>query len=252
MDVEGSIGAQGVRQMRSLLPRGAWLHVLVLTLVAGTLLPPAVAADFGQSYPVLEFSAGAFGILDGADDSFRVGAEYRFRPRGPLRLSPGVGISVAGDGSNYVYGDVRRDFWIDPHWVVHVSFGAGRFHDGDVLQLGGELEFQSSLGLARRFDNGWRAGVLVQHLSNGGLFKENPGTEVALFLVGVPIGTRHTGGLSQSASDDSASPVAWEASGDSADVGGVEYGSVSAGAGSAEPAGADSSSLRMSSPASAR
>jgi hypothetical protein len=167
---------------------GVWLAALL----AGLTCCLSVKADPGNSSPALEFSAGAFGVLDGADDALHFGAEYRWPAMGPWRLAPGVGASAAGDGSNFIYADLRREFWLEAGWVVSLRFGAGRFSEGEVLQLGGDLQFQSAIGLERRLRNGWRVGTAVQHLSNGGLFDENPGTELAVLVISMPVGSKPT------------------------------------------------------------
>jgi hypothetical protein len=183
----------------------------VLAIVACLASWAAPARDVGLvSAPVMEMSAGAFGILDGSDessDALNVGAEYRWRSMGRWSLAPALGISGAGDGSSYIYASVRRDFWMDSRWVMHLSFGAGRFSRGDVLDLGGSLEFQSAVGLAHRFRGGWLLGISVQHLSNGGLFDENPGTEVALLQISRPIDQRRSRPYYQSTTADPVTPA---------------------------------------------
>jgi len=210
----------------------------------------ADAADVADSSPAFEFSAGAFGVLDGADDAFRFGAEYRWPAMGSWGLAPGIGASAAGDGSNFIYADLRREFWLESGWVASLSFGAGRFREGEVLQLGGDLEFQSTIGLARRLRNGWRVGTSVQHLSNGGLFDENPGTEVALLLISMPVGSRPTLRSLQSASVGSETPAGSGIGEESA--GSTEPPKDSPDTSGTSPIAAASSSRRISSPASAR
>ena len=206
-----------------------------------------------DSAPAFEFSGGAFGAFESDPDALRFGLAYRWRPMGSWALAPAIGVTVAGDGSNFVYADVRREFWLDPHWVVSLNFGAGRFREGEALHLGGDVQFQSTIGLARSFDNGWRVGTAVQHLSNGGLFDENPGAEVALLLISFPVGSRPPVGSPQSASVGSEIADGSESVGASGRGGDSENATrSSATARSDTVASASSSSRRMSSPARAR
>ena len=211
---------------------------------------PAEADSFSPS-PAFEFGAGAYGVLDGADDAFKFSAAYRWWPMGSWGLAPGIGASIDGDRSNYIYADVRREFWLESDWVVSLSFGAGRFRTGEVLRLGGELEFQSAFSLARRLRNGLRVGTSVQHLSNGGLHDENPGTEVVLLQVSMPVGTKPVFRSSQSASVGSDTPSGSGTEGESARATELPYDSPDT-SGMSAPIAAASSSRRISSPASAR
>jgi lipid A 3-O-deacylase len=136
----------------------------------------------------LDLSAGAFGIFDHASEPFRFSVEYRWRPFGRWALAPGLGVTVAEGGANFAYGDLHKDFWLGRQWLLTASFGAGLFHDGGGVHLGNELEFQSGLEISRMFRDRFRIGVAFYHLSNGGLGHKNPGTEVAVLLVGIPIG----------------------------------------------------------------
>ena len=67
----------------------------------------------------LVISAGQIGILDDlSSDSF--GLEYRFESfNGPydLHLIPMIGVLTASNGSNYFYGGLSYDFYINTRWV---------------------------------------------------------------------------------------------------------------------------------------
>jgi len=228
---------------------GVWLAAMLAGLACGA--PATADAHSFDSSPAFEFSAGAFGVLEGADDAFRVSAEYRRPPMGSWRLAPGIGASVDGDRSTFIYADLRREFWLESDWVVSLSFGAGRFRTGEVLRLGGDLEFQSAISLARRLRSGLRVGTSVQHLSNGGLYDENPGTEVVALLISMPVGPKPMFRSFQSASVGSDTPSGSGTDGESARVTEPTKDSPDTSGMSATIAAA-SSSRRISSPASAR
>ena len=228
---------------------GVWVAAMLAGLACG---PPATAeADSFSSSPAFEFGAGAYGVLDGADDSFKFSAAYRWLPMGSWGLTPGIGASIDGDRSNFIYADLRREFWLESDWVVSLSFGAGRFRTGEVLRLGGDLEFQSAISLARRLRNGLRVGTSVQHLSNGGLYDENPGTEVVLLQISKPAGYKPMFRSFQSASVGSDTPSVSGTEGESARATEPSKDTTDTSGMSALIAAA-SSSRRISSPASAR
>jgi hypothetical protein len=194
------------------------LTIVVLGTCAGCAwvrdLPPV------DDRPTIDVSIGQLGILD-EDSPVRYGVEYRWRP-GPWSIAPGVGFIIAEDDARYVYGDLHRDFPLGEHWVTTLSFGGGLFWDGDDVELGHRVEFQSGVEVGRWFGTKWRAGLGFYHLSNGGLSEENPGTELLVLLITVPVGS------SRSQSDASSST------------------------GCPDAASCASSSRRISSPASAR
>jgi hypothetical protein len=160
-------------------------------LVLSTLLAGSAQADWSpppDPRAVVELSGGAFNIFDHPNEPLRFGAEYVSRPFSPGFLTAGIGVTVVEGGANFVYGDLRKDFWIGPRWSVTVNFGAGLFHDGGGLHLGNEVEFRSGLAVTRVIGSRLRIGIGGYHLSNGGLSDHNPGTEVAVLLLAFPIG----------------------------------------------------------------
>lgn len=199
----------------------AGLLIAVLAACAG----PVVAADSAWLSPRLDVSVGALGVVD-TPTPLAMGLEYRWHAVGRWSLVPGGGMVAGDDHSRYAYANLSRDFTFGRHWTATVSFGAGYFHDGHEVRLGHPLIFQSGIELGRWFDGGWRVGLAFDHLSNGGLSENNPGTEMLVLRVSMPLGGTWT------------QPAAGAVASDS----GVE------------PAAASwrSSSRRMSSPASAR
>ena len=63
----------------------------------------------------------------------------------------------------------------------------GYYSKGDGEDLGSPVEFKTGAEFAYRFDEGWRVGVAFDHISNAGLTKRNPGTELLLLMVSLPI-----------------------------------------------------------------
>jgi hypothetical protein len=139
---------------------------------------------------MINITVGQVGVLDNMDGQQRYGLEYRFTSfsgPGGFRLIPAIGAATSSNGASFFYADLRHDFYMDNHWLLIPSFGAGFFKDSGELDLGNDLEFRSGLELAYRFNNSMRAGVAIFHLSNGSLSDENPGTEVLVFSVCIPV-----------------------------------------------------------------
>ena len=53
-------------------------------------------------------------------------------------------------------------------------------------QLGGTLQFRSAVEFAFCFDDRSRLGLQIGHLSNAGIYSENPGTEFVVLNFSVP------------------------------------------------------------------
>jgi lipid A 3-O-deacylase len=133
-------------------------------------------------------AAGHVGVLDSDIDNPGVlKIEYRFRPRGKWLLAPAMGAARSENGASFVFTDLERDFYPGRHWVVTGSFGLGSFDDGEDVRLGHSLEFRSGIKIAYQFENHWRLGVGLFHLSNGGLGDRNPGTEPIFLSLSIPL-----------------------------------------------------------------
>ena len=164
------------------------LATLILTLFFA--ISFSAHAEERKEYAMLNITAGQVGILDDTDGSQRYGLEYRFKSfAGPwgFRLIPAIGFATSSDGANFIYSDLRHDFYLNDRWILIPSFGVGLFDDSEEIQLGNELEFRSGIEIAYQFRNKMRAGVALFHLSNGGISSDNPGTEALVFSVCIPI-----------------------------------------------------------------
>lgn len=174
---------------------------------------PATATDVSWVAPRLDVSAGALGLLDGATP-LAMGLEYRWRAVSRWSIVPGAGLVAGDDDSRYVYGNLCRDFPLGHNWTATISFGAGYFHDGSEVQLGHPLIFQSGIEFGRWIDRRWRVGLAFDHLSNAGLSEYNPGTEILVLRVSMPLGGPWTQPSAGAVADSGAEPVAasWRSS----------------------------------------
>ncbi|MFT5830872.1 MAG: lipid A 3-O-deacylase [Bacteroidia bacterium] len=145
------------------------------------LAPTALASDFDDQHS-LALSWGTFGIAD-TEDLVQLDLEWRM-PSSYLDLRPIFGASVLEDGGNYVYSGLRYDYEIDSNWSLSPSFAVGVYSPGEV-DLGGPIEFRSGLDLSYQVTSNSRFGIGVSHMSNGGIYSRNGGSESLLMTYSV-------------------------------------------------------------------
>ena len=90
-------------------------------------------------------------------------------PDAPVVASASTSCGASGWAQNESVNVFVMPF--SPGWA------AGLFHRSPDFDLGGPLEFRTSLELAYRLHGGSRLGLCLYHLSNAGLFTKNPGSE---------------------------------------------------------------------------
>ena len=109
--------------------------------------------------------------------------EYRFgRSLLPIiedyaKLKPWAGVEATSDGALYGAAGILLDIPVGP-FIVTPSFGAGLYHDGDGKDLGSLIEFHSMLEVGYRFENEVRITAQFSHISNAGITKNNPGSNI--------------------------------------------------------------------------
>lgn len=160
---------------------------LALAILICAYTPVSADEAESQDSPRLNLSVGHFGIADGLDHPYRFGIEYSARPLTSWHLSPNVGAVWAVNDSYYLYAGFQRDFSVIAGITLTPSLGVGFFQQSEELQLGNNLEFRSGLTIAYRFSKGYRLGVSLYHLSNGGIADHNPGTESAVVSASIPL-----------------------------------------------------------------
>jgi lipid A 3-O-deacylase len=134
-------------------------------------------------------SVGKFEFLDDeAVESYEMGWEVRFAPR-RFRLLPRAvpdvipvaGAMASSRGVLYPYGGFRLELPLSERWMLGSGLAAGLYYRAHGKNLGGALEFRSHIEMAYRLSGDSRVGLCIYHLSNGGVFDFNPGTESLLF-----------------------------------------------------------------------
>jgi lipid A 3-O-deacylase len=161
--------------------KSAFRPVLLLFLLLGG---PLAAQPWSMGSPQLvAANVGGFEVLDGVS-AYEIGWELRYPPRhfGFLPnwvpdLMPTAGVMASSRGVLYPYAGVRLDLPIGDRWVASPGWATGIYYRDRGKNLGGALEFRSNFELAYRLPWDGRVGLCFYHLSNGGLFDFNPGTE---------------------------------------------------------------------------
>jgi hypothetical protein len=162
-----------------LRPRGLRAAVVLFagwaaaSRTAGAVVEPAVSLYRGRSGVFDENRVGEAGI------------EWQLRPL-VRNLRPIVGAVAGEDRSSFGYVGLRFDHSFGRLFLAPFT-GAGYFRPGDGPNLGGHFQFRSGLEIGVTFGSDatgdWRIGVSLDHLSNGGLDRPNPGKEaIALKL----------------------------------------------------------------------
>lgn len=121
---------------------------------------------------------GAFNAFaDGGQTEDRTSAmlniEYRFGKKISY-LGFAVGGLVTSDSGSFVYvgnfADIRYK-----NYIATPLLSVGAYRKGAGPDLGGTLEFRSSITLAYEFEDGSRIGVRFAHTSNATIHDDNPG-----------------------------------------------------------------------------
>ncbi|HTI87761.1 MAG TPA: acyloxyacyl hydrolase [Alphaproteobacteria bacterium] len=171
--------------VKSVWIRAARAWAIALGVAVGVWSVPVVAQDLDKGDPdFLSFGVGAFDI-DDSWTSAAFQAEYASDRRFWI-FHPIAGVMVNSDSGGNVYAGVGVDLFFGSRVVVTPSFAPSFYWRGSSKDLGQPLEFRSSITAAYRFDDRSRLGVEFYHLSNAGMDKRNPGTEVLLLKYSLP------------------------------------------------------------------
>ncbi len=184
------------RSLKKAIPHAALLGALLAlapmaaaqdTAGARVDVPAQPASDGHYSlFESVDLAAniGTFGALQ-TEQVFEVGLEARltsFDVLNSFSLRPIVGASLLDDGGNYWYVGARAEIDLDDEgeYSLGLSFAPGIYSPGGV-DLGGPVEFRSGIDLNLEVFDGVTFGAGLFHLSNGGLYSRNQGSESILF-----------------------------------------------------------------------
>ena len=169
---------------------------IAAVLFAGLALlarPAAAQITFGSpgDPPHFAMGLGAFDITPSSshkdsESAAEARAEYRFGDKLWI-IAPFVGVSGTSDGAFYGYGGFGFDVNFGPNWVLTPTGAAGYFTRGQGTKLGSWWEFRTGAEFAYRFADKSRLGIAVNHTSNAGLTKRNPGEQSVVLVYSVPM-----------------------------------------------------------------
>ena len=165
--------------------------MVVATVISIAILPMSnmAMADSDKIYKnndsdYITWGAGGFDINDDA-----TAGQFEIQARLSTSLwifKPQVGMFVTSKYAAYAYAGLLVDAFIRDRFVVSPSFSIGASHEGEGKQLGGTLQFRSAVEFAFCLNDQSRLGLQIGHLSNAGIYSENPGTEFAILNFSVP------------------------------------------------------------------
>jgi lipid A 3-O-deacylase len=176
----------------------AWALCLVGCLIV-TGQSEAQAAEDADAYRL-----GPIALARGGPDAFLVGLgafdvkdrrsarsggvnlEYRLG-RKLFVIGPALGLVANLEGGLYGYFGLYADISLGPV-VISPQVAAGGYSRGNSEDLGGVFEFRETIDLSYRFEDGSELGVRLAHISNAGLYDENPGLEEAYVVYSIPLG----------------------------------------------------------------
>ncbi len=165
--------------------KAAVLSALVLTAASG-----AIGAQDPQRRHVGTLSVGAGSFNFGhTHPSGGVGLEYRlesrtWRPSASARfaLVPAFGLVGTSKDAVFVYAGLRTDLDLTQRWRLTPGFAVGAYDRNGDIDLGGPVEFRSSVDISRALGETMRIGLTVYHISNARLYDRNPGVNALAFV----------------------------------------------------------------------
>ncbi len=150
-------------------PSGIKTATFIFILVLGFGWP--LAAEEGRSWRVY---AGTFNFDQEITDT-EAGFELRF-PSPWRGLSWVGGVAGTEEGSFWAYGGAQYAWHFTERWAIGPGFAVSLYEQGDGKDLGGVVEFRSNLELSTALTAKSRLALAVYHLSNAGLYEDNPGS----------------------------------------------------------------------------
>jgi len=159
--------------------------MLGTAMMANSIALPGTALA-GQDDPAfINISAGYYDIFDD-DNAAELRLEYRSKNKYWI-FKPFAGVAATSDSAVYVYAGILTDYYFGRRIVVTPSIAPGYYHKGDGKDLGHEIEINSGLEVAYRFDDRSRLGIHFHHISNAGLEDSKPGVEILGINYSIPL-----------------------------------------------------------------
>ena len=153
-----------------------------LVVLATAALPGSLVAGEPIDWTIY---GGRWGVGKDAETS-ELGVEAR-RPIRGRGLDLFGGVAATADEAFWGYVGASFGFDLNDAWEVRPGFAVSVFDEGDGKDLGGPIEFRTSLELSYRVGPRTRIGLLAYHLSNAGIYDLNPGANSVLLTVGFAV-----------------------------------------------------------------
>lgn len=170
-----------VGSRRHCTEKGVASGLAILFVLASLALAPVSAAAEELEWTVY---AGRWG-LEKSGETSELGFEIQ-RPFGAKGFDLVGGLAATTDEAVWVYAGASYSWEPRDKWRFRPGFAVSLFEEGDGKDLGGAIEFRSSLETTYRARQNLRLGLLVYHLSNAGFYDLNPGSNSLVFVVGFP------------------------------------------------------------------
>lgn len=126
------------------------------------------------------FEAFRSDVDEGADyEPSGVALEYQGKPRWKWgNISFGLGLRITADDGESLWfgGGLYAEAPLGGRWVTEAILMPGYYDPGSSdFDIGGNLQFQSLLGIGYQISDKNRVSLAVTHLSNAGTADRNPG-----------------------------------------------------------------------------
>jgi len=142
------------------------------------------AVDRYEAGPLASFSFGYFDIIQGDDGAFE--GRFEYRQNNDWWIKPLAGVTANSDAAVFLKVGVYAELFLTENLYLSPSFSPGVFLRGQGKNLGHPIEFRSQIEVGWRFYTGMRATVSLNHLSNAGSGRRNPGSESVVFSLMIP------------------------------------------------------------------
>jgi hypothetical protein len=186
-----TIGTGNARRIRLLITRviagGALASAAWLPLRAAPETTPLVTKPAAD----VVWQTGLIGIFDHeARDTF-ASVELRLRKHWQ-QLRPWAGLTIVDSGAWFTGAGLIADVPLSSKSRLTIGTGPFYYSHGEDqdYDLGFSLEFYSFAELSWVWKRDLRLGLRLGHLSNAGLGRKNPGTEILSLVVSVPLEDR--------------------------------------------------------------
>lgn len=164
-------------------------HIALSLFLMTAFAAPALAQEAGGSVgaPTIKLGVGYANAFDEEDNSTDFKVDLRSNWAWFGMIDPFVAFEANTDGGLFGGVGLTGDIHLTPQWIITPSFAAGLYEEGSSVDLGGTAQFRTGVELGYQFPTAGRVGIELTHMSNFGLYDDNPGTEVISINYHMPL-----------------------------------------------------------------